>query len=93
MMKHPQTNLVKKGFIGFSWTTFFFGGLPALFRGDILTGVLVLVASMLTFGIAGIIWAFMYNKRYTTGLLEQGYVFADTDANNTMAAAALGVVK
>lgn len=33
MLKHPETGIVTKGFYGFSWTTFFFGCLPALFRG------------------------------------------------------------
>ena len=81
MLKHPASGLVKKGFYGFSWTTLFFGGFPALFRGDILVGVAVIIASVLTGGIAGLIWAFLYNKKYTTSLLEQGYVFADPDAN------------
>lgn len=26
---------IKSAYVGFSWTTFFFGSLPALFRGDI----------------------------------------------------------
>jgi hypothetical protein len=29
MLKHPQSGLHKKGFVGFSWTMFFWG---ALFR-------------------------------------------------------------
>ncbi|WP_027179769.1 hypothetical protein [Maridesulfovibrio bastinii] len=91
MMKHPETGLVKKGFFGFSWTTFFFGGFPALFRGDILTGLIVIVISMCTCGIAGIIWAFFYNKSYTTKLIEKGYQFADSDGVVTMAKSSLGV--
>lgn len=93
MMKHPATGVLKKGLYGFSWTTFFFGGFPALFRGDILTGVLVIVASVLTFGLAGLIWAFIYNKKYTLGLVEKGYVFAESEEKNRAAKAALGIAE
>lgn len=91
MMKHPKTGVVKKGFFGFSWTTLFFGGFPALFRGDILTGVIVTVISLLTFGIGGIIWAFFYNKKYTTTLLEKGYKFADSEGIVSLAKSSLGI--
>lgn len=74
-MKNPQTGFVKKGFYGFSWTTLLFGGFPAFFRGDLLTGVLVIIAAVLTGGISSIIWAFMYNRYYTRKLIEQGYQF------------------
>lgn len=33
-MVHEKTGLQKTGLIGFSWTSFFFGSFPALFRGD-----------------------------------------------------------
>ena len=33
MMKNETNGLMKKGFIGFSWTYLFFGGLVPLFRG------------------------------------------------------------
>lgn len=75
MMRNPRTGIIRKGFIGFSWTTLFFGGFPALFRGDILTGLLVLLANFLTGGLAGLVWAFFYNKRYTLDLIEEGYRF------------------
>ncbi len=91
MMKHPETRLVKKGVFGFSWTTFLCGGFPALFRGDVLTGLIVIALNILTFGIAGIIWAFFYNKSYTTKLIEKGYKFADSEAICSMAKASIGV--
>lgn len=78
-LKHPQSGLVKTGYYGFSWTTLFFSGFPALFRGDLVTGVLVLLLSASSFWIVAIIWAFLYNRVYTSRLLESGYVFDDTD--------------
>jgi len=91
MMKNPDTGLVKKGFFGFSWTTFFFGGFPALFRGDLVTGILLIIISMMTMGIGGIIWSFFYNKSFTTKLIEKGYQFADSDGVVSLAKSALGV--
>lgn len=78
MLTNPQTGLIKKGFFGFSWTTFFFGGFPALFRGDLITGAIVIALNIITVGVAGLIWAFIYNKQYTTKLIEQGYVMMDS---------------
>jgi len=91
MMKNPKTGIFKKGIYGFSWTTFFFGGLPAIFRGDIVTGLIIIVLGILTCGIAQLIWAFFYNKHYTTKLIEQGYVFADSEGAVAMARAKLGI--
>lgn len=89
MMKHPGIGLRKDGFYGFSWTTFFFSGFPAIFRGDLIIGLVVIIASMLTFGFAGVIWAFFYNKNYTIRLLEKGYVFSDLEKNVRSAKRAL----
>ena len=93
MMKHPNTGILKKGLYGFSWTTFFFGGFPALFRGDIIIGLIVIVLNCLTFCVAGIIWAFVYNKKYTLGLVEKGYIFSDTEEKNKEAKCALGIAE
>ena len=91
MMKHPETGVIKKGFYGFSWTTFFFGGFPAIFRGEIGLGLIVVVLAMLTLGLSSLIWAFIYNKRYTLGLVEKGYAFADSEGKNGEAKAKLGI--
>jgi len=90
-MKHPETNVIKDGFYGFSWTTFFWGGIPGLFRGDILIGLVLIVLNILTWFIAGIIWAFFYNKNYTQRLLEKGYVLDGSEAENLAARQALGI--
>jgi hypothetical protein len=98
-LKNPSTGVIKTGFIGFSWTSLFFGGFPALFRGDVGIGLGMLAVGLLAgiFGvglgwfIVGIIWAFIYNKIFTTRLLEAGYKLADTPERNAMAKVALGV--
>ncbi|WP_050615546.1 hypothetical protein [Bacillus testis] len=87
-MKARLTNdagVTKEVKIGFSWTTFFFGFFPALFRGDLkwaaimfITGILAGVFT-LGFGawIPGIIFSFVYNKINIKELLEKGYRPAD----------------
>lgn len=92
MMENPATGIVKKGFYGFSWTTLFFGGFPAIFRGDLLVGVLVLVANIFTSGLVGLVWAFIYNKKYTLGLVEQGFRFRGNPDDVARAKARLGIV-
>jgi hypothetical protein len=98
-LKHKETGIVKDGFYGFSWTTFFFGFFPALFRGDFITFiggfVVSVIIAVVTFGVGaffvGVAWAFMYNKYYTRKLIERGYVLAGSDGDNALAASALGI--
>ena len=74
LMKNASNELdVRKGLVGFSWTTLIFGFFPALFRGDFKWFLVMLLAGMVTFGFAYIIFAFIYNKIYTRSLLERGY--------------------
>lgn len=98
-MKHKETGIMKTGFYGFSWTTFFFGFFPALFRSDFIAfiaGVVITIPiGLVTAGIGGFfigpIWAFRYNKYYTLKLVERGYVFDGSDGDNATAALALGI--
>lgn len=98
-MTHPTTGVVKTGYHGFSWTSFFFGGIPAILRGDLVVGLLVLVVyialGIFTFSIGsfvvGLIWGLIYNKNYTQRLLEQGYQFDDDAATVADAKRALGI--
>ena len=98
-MKHPQTGIRKNGFYGFSWTSFLFGGFPALFRGDVLHGIGILAVGVL-FGafsagllwlLVGLVWAFIYNKNYTHRLLQAGYQFDDTPEHTARAKQSLGI--
>ena len=64
---------IKKVPLGFSWTTFFFGGFPALFRGDYNVGIIVIIANAVTYGVTGLVMAFIYNKMYAKALFAKGY--------------------
>lgn len=90
-MRNPKTGLTKNGVVGFSWTTLFFNGIPALFRGDLIIGIGLIVAAFFTVGVSGIIAAFVYNKYYTTKLLENGYEFVDVPAKVAIAKQKLGI--
>lgn len=82
---HPQSGLVRAGYVGFSWTSLFFSGIPAIVRGDVVVGLVVLVGTIAlgapSFGSLGflvnLIWAFVYNRMYTARFLEAGYVIDD----------------
>jgi hypothetical protein len=76
---------IKKAPVGFSWTTAIFSGIPALMRGDYLSGV-VMIAVGIFFGWLGsttghvlieygsdIVFAFAYNAWYLKTLVEKGY--------------------
>lgn len=77
--------LIKEVKVGFSWTTFFFGFFPALFRGDIKWASIMFIGSLIlgsfTYGIGTwilwIVFSFMYNKLYIRELIEKGWVPAD----------------
>ena len=99
VMKHKDSGILKNGYFGFSWTTLLFGFFPALFRGDFITFIggfiISVIIALITAGVGALfislIWAFMYNKYYTRKLLENGFIFADSEGVNGQAAAALGV--
>ena len=77
MLKNENTGQIKQAKIGFSWTVFFFGFFPAIFRGDWKWFLIILVASMFTFGFSNLVFCFIYNKLYINDLLSQGYKAAD----------------
>jgi hypothetical protein len=64
---------IKKAPVGFSWTTFFFGPIPALLRQDWMMGGIILGLSLFFFGFVSIVFAFFYNKMYIKNLFKAGY--------------------
>jgi hypothetical protein len=80
-----DAGVLKEVKMGFSWTTFFFGFFPALFRGDLKWAAIMFIAGAavgavtIGFGawIPGIIFSFIYNKMNIKELMEKGYRPAD----------------
>ena len=98
LMKNLSTNDTKYGFLGYSWTTLFFGAFPALLRKDFLTVLLLLgihfaiynaspnILFFLAFYPVPIfVFSFFYNDLYTKKLLKNGYVFSENDEKNQYA--------
>lgn len=80
ILTHPS-GLTRPAYLGFSWTSLFFGPFPAMFRGDWL-GVGAYVLAFLAFamftagfggGIFWLAWPFFYNRWHARRLVERGY--------------------
>jgi hypothetical protein len=76
--------MVVDGYKGWSWTCFFFGFLPPLFRGDFRHFVIFFVVHVILgfalfflFGLANLIFAIViaanYNEWHRKRLIEKGY--------------------
>ena len=59
--------------VGFSWTSFFFGGFPFLFRGMPLHGLGWIFLAIVTLGISNLILSFIINEQTAVYYLENGY--------------------
>ncbi|MBU3028848.1 hypothetical protein [Paracoccus marinaquae] len=70
---HRQSGRIKNAPVGFSWTTFFFGLFPALLRGHWVGAIVIGLLSFATFGFAGPVIAFFYNKWYINHLIGEGF--------------------
>jgi len=97
-LKHRQTGIVKTGYCGFSWTSFFFGGLAALFRGDLAYGLGVLATGILlasfSFGLLWFVvslgWAFIYNNNYTQRVCGELLILGKSVIRHTQAPGVAG---
>jgi hypothetical protein len=78
-MENPNTGAIKEAPIGFSWTTLLFGFFPALLRGHISMAIVMFLLSFATFGLSGLVFAFIYNKMYVKHLIGEGFKAGGTD--------------
>ena len=89
--KHPNTGAIKEAPVGFSWTTLFFAGIPALIRGHIGMGVIILIIGLITFFWSDLVFCFIYNKMYIKNLIDKGYKVTSTTIPEEQIAAKLGM--
>lgn len=68
-----EAGLVRQVKVGFSWTGFFFGGIPFFFRGMPGHGALWILLGLFTCGITNLILSFIINKQTAHYYLERGY--------------------
>jgi len=73
VFKNPQTGAMKEAPISFSWTVFFFGFFPALFRGDIKWAAIMFVIACFTFSLSNLVFMFIYNRLYVQDLIAAGF--------------------
>ena len=80
-----NSGLIKEVPIGFSWTVLLFGGFVPLFRGDIKWFFIMLLTSLLTYGIALLVFPFIYNKIYINDLTaNKGFRPANSKAKQML---------
>lgn len=87
-MSYSKVNLtngfaVKTAPVGFSWTTLFFGFFVPLLRGDWMWAAIILVANIFSYGLASIVFAFVYNKIYMKSLFSKGFYIHNMEPNIT----------
>lgn len=81
-LKNYNTGEIKQVKVGYSWTVFFWGFLPSLFRKDWLGALVIFVLNLFvsylvgSYGllVADAIIGALYNKNYISRLLHDGYV-------------------
>lgn len=71
--ENPRTGQMKEAPLGFSWTVLFFNALPPLFRGHWVGFAILAICALLTFGLSGLVFMFIYNKMYIKHLISEGY--------------------
>ena len=63
---NERTGVYKTAPVGFSWTTFFFGIIPALFRGDWKWAGIGFLLNSITFGFFTVVFSFGYSEQLPT---------------------------
>ncbi len=88
---HTDSGLVKKGFLGFSWTYLVFGWFVPVVRGELGVGVLHFLITVVSLGLSQLVFPLLYNRQFMNRMLTAGWRLDPTDANYEMAKRVLGV--
>ncbi len=82
---NKNTNQMRQGFMGFSWTKFFWGPFPAAFRSDWKRFMIILLLSIISVGFSNLVFCFIYNKLHIKNLIQDGFRPEDSeDFTNTI---------
>ena len=84
-VRHKESGVENRVFVGYSWTYFLFGFFVLIFRGEITIGFFHLILSLLTLGLFQLVMPFLYNKQYSIRLLTDSWVLNDTKERNKLA--------
>ncbi|MGL5820886.1 MAG: lysozyme inhibitor LprI family protein [Sarcina sp.] len=79
LIMENKSGVRKKVKEGFSWTTFFFGWIPSLMRGDVISALKILILGSITLGIYTAFKSRTINRDYKEFLLEKGYEEIDIE--------------
>ena len=90
-VKHNESGIQKNCFVGFCWSYLVFGFFVPIFRGEISIGFFHLILSLFTLGIFQLIMSFLYNKQYSTRLLNNSWSLNDSEENNSIARQKIGI--
>ncbi|WJJ55370.1 hypothetical protein QB910_000126 [Dabrowskivirus KKP3916] len=74
-----STGVVKRVKLGFSWTTFFFGGWVAMYRGQWGEFFKWFFLNPITLGIWGLMQCWTANNKTIVYLIEKGYTPATNE--------------
>jgi uncharacterized membrane protein len=89
--ENKNTGAIKVAPVGFSWTSFFFSGIPALMRGHIGMGVIQIILSMISFSFSNIVFGFIYNKMYIKHMISEGAKMSSATLSDDALKAKLGL--
>jgi hypothetical protein len=77
---------VKSVKIGFCWTMAFFGPMVSGYRHDLKGTGIYILSSMVSLGLAWVVFPFIYNKMYLKDLLANGYTTTSVAGTSMQAA-------
>lgn len=72
-LKNPRTGQMREAPIGYSWTMFFFGFFPPIFRGDWVAALILILLSCVLLFLPALVLSFFYNKMYLRRMINEGF--------------------